>query len=52
VLLLRSCATWVRVSGRDEAARFSLEEGEVSGQTHTVATGASLVQRALEDRAQ
>ena len=41
----------VRVSGHEEAARFSLEEGDESGETHTVAAGELLVRRALEDRA-
>ena len=41
----------VRVSGHEEAARFSLEERGESAETHTVAAGEFLVQRALEDRA-
>ena len=42
----------IRVGGRERAARFSLEERDMNGETHTLATGASLVQRALEDRAE
>jgi hypothetical protein len=41
----------IRVSGHEEAARFSLEEGDESGEPRTVAAGELLVQRALEDRA-
>jgi hypothetical protein len=42
----------VRVAGRERAARFMLEERDMNGETHTLATGASLVERALEDRAE
>lgn len=42
----------VRVAGRERAARFTLEERDTGGQSHTLATGAALVQRALEDRAE
>ena len=42
----------IRVSGRDQAARFSLEEADETYAVHTVSSGASLVQRALEDRAE
>jgi hypothetical protein len=41
----------VRIAGRDEGARFSLEEFEEGGERRIVAAGAVLVQRALEDRA-
>ena len=42
----------VRVAGRERAARFTLEERDTGGQSHNLATGAALVQRALEDRAE
>jgi len=41
----------VRIAGRDQAARFSLEECDERGERRIVAAGALLVQRALEDRA-
>jgi hypothetical protein len=42
----------VRVGGRVQAAQFILEERREDGQVRTVATGDSLVRRALEDRAE
>jgi hypothetical protein len=42
----------VRVSGREEAAVFTLEERDQHGDTRTLASKAALVQRALEDRAE
>jgi hypothetical protein len=42
----------VRVGGREQAARFVLEERAESGETRTVAHGAALVQLAIEDRAE
>ena len=41
----------VRIGGREEAGRFSLEERQESGDMRTIASGAALVQLALEDRA-
>jgi hypothetical protein len=41
----------VRIGGRDQAARFSLEECDERGERRIIAAGAVLVQRALEDRA-
>jgi hypothetical protein len=42
----------VRVGGHERAARFTLEERDTDGASRTLATGALLVQRALEDRAE
>lgn len=41
-----------RVGGRDQAARFALEERNDRGELRSVATGSLLVKRALEDRAE
>ena len=41
----------VRIAGREQAARFILDEQDVRNQTRTVAEGLALVQRAIEDRA-
>jgi hypothetical protein len=40
----------VRIGGREQASGFLLEERDEHGQMRTVAAGAALVQRALEDR--
>ncbi len=42
----------IRVAGRDQAAGFALEERGERGAARTLASGAALVQRALEDRAE
>jgi len=42
----------VRVAGHERAASFALDEQDADGTTHTVAEGAELVRRAVQDRAQ
>jgi hypothetical protein len=42
----------IRIGGRDRAAAFTLVECDEEGDKRTVASGAALVQRALEDRAE
>ena len=42
----------VRIAGHEQAACFLLEEQDAEGKAHTIAQGADLVRRALEDRAQ
>jgi hypothetical protein len=42
----------VRFGGRDQAAAFMLAEYDVNGDEVVLASGAALVQRALEDRAE
>jgi hypothetical protein len=42
----------VRIAGHDQAATFALDERDAEGNTRTMAEGADLVRRALEDRAQ
>ncbi|HEV7665631.1 MAG TPA: hypothetical protein VGQ62_19020 [Chloroflexota bacterium] len=42
----------VRVGGRDQAAKFSLDRRDDAGQALTVAMGADLVKRAIEDRSE
>ena len=42
----------VRIGGREQAACFALNERDEQGQVRTLAEGAALVQRALEDRAE
>jgi hypothetical protein len=42
----------LRVGGREQAAGFVLDERDEGGQARTVAEGAELVRRALEDRAE
>ena len=42
----------IRIGGRDRAAGFTLVECDEGGDKRTVASGAALVRRALEDRAE
>ena len=42
----------VRVGGHDQATQFTLEQRDQTDETHTIAAGVVLVQRALEDRAE
>ena len=42
----------LHVGGREQAAGFVLDQRDETGQTHTLAEGADLVRRALEDRAE
>ena len=42
----------VRIGGHEQAACFGLDQHDSGGQTSTVAEGAALVRRALEDRAE
>ena len=41
----------VRIGGHERAASFALEEQDAEGNTHTIAKGADLVRRAVQDRA-
>jgi uncharacterized membrane protein len=41
----------IRVAGREQAARFALQQRDAEAQVRTLAEGAALVRRALEDRA-
>ena len=42
----------VRIAGREQAACFALDQRDEQGQLRTLAEGAALVRRALEDRAE
>jgi hypothetical protein len=42
----------VRIAGREQAACFALDQRDERGQVRTLAEGAALVRRALEDRAE
>ena len=42
----------LRIVGREQAARFALDERDAQGQARPIAEGMVLVQRAVEDRAE
>jgi hypothetical protein len=41
----------VRIAGHQQAETFALDEQDAEGEVFTIAEGADLVRRALEDRA-